>query len=103
MRLLHYTYVAVSLMCATVLARDQSGPAKPRRKSPGVIASGNPTTQQLLQQEAPAARASSTASDSGRIEVHWRFESDIFGTQPLNGDLWIQYYEGANPNPGKLY
>lgn len=87
-----------------VLASSGPIPAKPLRPQ-GIIASGNVLPFSAMLNDTrpdaiPANAAAFDASSSGRIEVHWRFETPLFqGDDRADGDLWVRYFEGSSPNP----
>lgn len=79
---------------AAVVAGTKPGP--PQK----AMASGEPTDFQLMANHSmPPIIREDLESASGRIEVHWKFSPDEGNT----GGLWVQFYSGANPNPGQQH
>jgi hypothetical protein len=86
----------MKLSCALYLAAIAAA-VTADQKPQKFIASGQPTTNQLMANHSiPSNKLNTLDSSSGRIEVHWKFSPDEGNT----GGLWVQFYSGANPNPG---
>lgn len=95
---LYLVAIAVAVTSAQTLQCPVAGtipkPGLPQK----VIASGEPTDFQLMANHSmPSITRKDLTTASGRIEVHWKFSPDEGNT----GGLWVQFYSGANPNPGQ--
>jgi hypothetical protein len=100
MQLLGAIYFAAIAAVVAAKKTDSPFPANaPIHGAPQkVLASGNPTPSQLSATHTlPIRLREDLVAASGRIEVHWKFSPDEGGT----GGLWVQFYDGANPNPGQ--
>lgn len=92
----------VAITAAVTSAQTMQTPVADTAPKPGppqkAMASGQPTTFQLMANHSmPSITREDLTSASGRIEVHWKFSPDEGHT----GGLWVQFYSGANPNPGQ--
>jgi len=94
------TIYLVAITAAVTSAQTLQCPVTGTAPKPGppqkAITSGDPTAFQLTANHSmPSITRKDLESNSGRIEVHWKFSPDEGNT----GGLWVQFYSGANPNP----
>ena len=94
----------VAITAAVTSAQSMQSPVAGTAPKPGslqkAMAIGQPTAFQLMANNSmPSISRKELESASGRIEVHWKFSPDEGNT----GGLWVQFYSGANPNPGQQH
>lgn len=94
----------VGLIAAVASAQNLPSGGGSTHPTPGppqkAMVSGDPTPFQLsANQSMPTLIREDLIAASGRIEVHWKFSPAEGNT----GGLWVQFYSGANPNPGQQY
>jgi len=96
--ILYLIGMIAAVTSAQILQHPVTGaPTPPKlQQHQKVVASGEPTTFQLAaNHNMPSLTREGLVAASGRIEVHWKFSPDEGNT----GGLWVQFYNGANPNP----
>jgi hypothetical protein len=97
---LYLVAITAAVTSAQTLQHTVAGTTPKPGPPQKAMASGQPTEFQLMANHSmPPITRKDLESASGRIEVHWKFSPDEGNT----GGLWVQFYSGANPNPGQQY